>query len=87
MSIYIGNLSEEIREDILKKMFSKYGKVTKIRIPTDRETGESRGIAFVDMGTEAEESKAIKALLGSKYMGQKLRINKAMTNVERTTIA
>jgi RNA recognition motif-containing protein len=86
MSIYIGNIAGELKEDIVKKMFSKYGKVLKVRIPTDRQTGEIRGIAFVEMGTEAEETAAIHGLSGSNYLGQKLRINKAITNVGKNPL-
>ena len=61
MSIYIGNLSYEINQEYLNKVFTEYGTVTRVHIPTDRETGRVRGFAFVEMESEADEDKAIQA--------------------------
>jgi RNA recognition motif-containing protein len=77
MSIYVGNLSYEATEDDLSKIFAEYGSVNRVQLPTDRETGRLRGFAFVEMGTEAEESAAIEALDSAEWMGRDLKVNKA----------
>ncbi len=77
MSIYVGNLSYEVEEKDLKEVFSEYGDVKNVQLPTDRETGRMRGFAFVEMGTEADEQKAIDALDGAEWMGRNLKVNKA----------
>lgn len=77
MSIYVGNLSYDVKEDDLKDVFSEYGTVQRISIPTDRETGRPRGFAFVEMKQESEEDAAIAALDGAEWMGRDLKVNKA----------
>jgi len=47
MSIYVGNLSYSVTQDDLTKVFSEYGSVTRVQLPTDRETGRVRGFGFV----------------------------------------
>ncbi len=83
MSIYVGNLSYQVAEDDLKQAFAEYGTVKRIQLPTDRETGRVRGFAFVEMGTEAEETTAIEALDGAEWMGRDLKVNKAKPREER----
>ena len=77
MSIYIGNLPYEVTSDTLREVFTEYGTVNRVHIPTDRETGRVRGFAFVEMATEEEESKAIETLDGAEWMSRELRVNKA----------
>jgi len=77
MSIYVGNLSYEVTQDSLTAVFTEYGSVKRVQLPTDRETGKLRGFAFVEMGTEAEETAAIEALDGAEWMGRDLKVNKA----------
>ncbi len=84
MSIYVGNLSYQVTEDDLKKAFAEYGKVGRVQLPTDRETGRPRGFAFVEMESEAEEAKAIEALDGAEWMGRDLRVNKAKPKEDRS---
>ncbi|HIK15163.1 MAG TPA: RNA-binding protein [Leptolyngbyaceae cyanobacterium M33_DOE_097] len=83
MSIYVGNLSYEVTENDLSEVFSEYGTVKRIQLPTDRETGRMRGFGFVEMGTDAEESAAIEALDGAEWMGRDLKVNKAKPREER----
>lgn len=77
MSIYVGNLSYEVTEAELNTVFSDYGSVKRVHVPTDRETGRPRGFAFVEMDTEAEESKAIDTLDGAEWMGRSMKVNQA----------
>jgi len=77
MSVYIGNLSFDVTKEDLEQVFAEYGSVSRVSLPTDRETGRPRGFAFVDMASEAEETAAIEALNGAEWMGRDLRVNKA----------
>ncbi|BAZ87690.1 RNA recognition motif domain-containing protein [Dolichospermum compactum] len=83
MSIYVGNLSYEVTENDLSGVFAEYGTVKRVQLPTDRETGRKRGFAFVEMGTEAEETAAIEALDGAEWMGRSLKVNKAKPKEDR----
>lgn len=83
MSIYVGNLSYEVTQEDLSAVFSEYGSVKRVQLPTDRETGRLRGFGFVEMATEAEEDAAIEALDGAEWMGRDLKVNKAKPREER----
>ncbi|MTJ07756.1 MULTISPECIES: RNA-binding protein [unclassified Anabaena] len=82
MSIYVGNLSYEVREQDLEQAFAEYGTVKKVQLPTDRETGRVRGFGFVEMSSDAEEEAAITALDGAEWMGRNLKVNKAKPKEE-----
>ncbi|MTJ06569.1 MULTISPECIES: RNA-binding protein [unclassified Anabaena] len=83
MSIYVGNLSYQVTEEDLKRAFAEYGTVSRVQLPTDRETGRPRGFAFVEMEKETEEAAAIEALDGAEWMGRDLRVNKAKPREDR----
>ena len=85
MSIYVGNLSYEVTQDGLSEIFKEYGTVTRVQLPTDRETGKVRGFGFVEMGTDDEETAAIAALDGAEWMGRDLKVNKAKPREERSS--
>ena len=85
MSIYVGNLSYEINQEDLNEVFTEYGTVKRVHIPTDRETGRVRGFAFVEMESEASEDKAIKALDGAEWMDRELKVNKARPRQDRSS--
>jgi len=77
MSIYVGNLSFDATQDQITEVFAEYGTVSRVSLPTDRETGRPRGFAFVEMESEDQESAAIDALDGAEWMGRDLKVNKA----------
>ncbi|MGB8698695.1 MAG: RNA-binding protein [Thermosynechococcaceae cyanobacterium] len=77
MSIYVGNLSYEVTKEDLTSVFTEYGAIQRVQVPTDRETGRPRGFAFVEMTNETEETAAIEALDGAEWMGRTLKVNKA----------
>ncbi|WP_017652733.1 RNA recognition motif domain-containing protein [Fortiea contorta] len=77
MSIYVGNLSYNVTPDDLTKVFSEYGTVSQVQLPTDRETGRARGFGFVEMESAAAEDAAIQALDGAEWMGRVMKVNKA----------
>ena len=83
MSIYVGNLSYDVTQDDLSEVFSEYGTVKRVQLPTDRETGRPRGFGFVEMKTEEEEQKAIDALDGAEWMGREIKVNKAKPREDR----
>lgn len=77
MAIYVGNLSYEVTEADLSSVFTEYGSVKRVYLPTDRETGRMRGFAFVELETEAEEAAAIESLDGAEWYGRSLKVNQA----------
>ncbi|MGF1493044.1 MAG: RNA recognition motif domain-containing protein [Microcoleaceae cyanobacterium] len=77
MSIYVGNLPYSVTTQELQEVFEEYGEVKRASIPTDRETGRSRGFGFVEMVSDDDEDKAIEALNEAEWMGRNLRVNKA----------
>ena len=77
MSIYVGNLSYDVNQQDLSEVFSEYGTIKRVHVPTDRETGRVRGFAFVEMESEADEDKAIETLDGAEWMDRALKVNKA----------
>ncbi len=83
MSIFVGNLSYDVSEDDLKEVFAEYGTVKNVKMPRDRETGQKRGLAFVEMGSEAEEQEAIESLDQAEWMGRTLKVNKARPREQR----
>lgn len=83
MSIYVGNLSYEVTKEDLEEVFAEYGKIKRVHLPTDRETGRFRGFAFVEMSTDEEEEKAIETLNGASWMDRELKVNKARERENR----
>ncbi|MDX8376854.1 MAG: RNA-binding protein [Mariprofundales bacterium] len=83
MNIYVGNLSFQSAEQDLADLFGNYGEVEAARIITDRDTGRSRGFAFVEMRNDSEGSDAINALNGAEHLGRNLTVNEARPREER----
>ena len=83
MSIYLGNLSHDINQENILEQLSKFGTVTKVIIPRDRDSGKGRGFAFVHMESEDEESSAIDALDGKQWLGTTIKVNRAKTKTNR----
>lgn len=77
MSIYVGNIPYRLTEDELREAFSAFGQVDSAKIITDRETGQSKGFAFVEMPVQAEAEEAIRQLDGSALKGRNIRVNQA----------
>ena len=80
-NLYVGNLPFQTTNADLEQLFGQYGQVTKAQIITDRETGRSRGFAFVEMGDGAEA--AIQALHDTEYQGRRMTVNEAKPREER----
>ena len=62
MSIYVGNLSYDVTQDDLSEIFSEYGTVKRVQLPTDRETGGPRGFGFVEMNNDNAASSFTEAV-------------------------
>ncbi len=84
MSIYVGNLDYGLDQEDLTEVFSEYGNVKRVHVPTDRETGRKRGFAFVELASEDEETAAISALDGAEWMGRTLKVNQAKPREQRS---
>ncbi len=83
MNIYVGNLSYQMSDKDLEEVFAKFGEVTSAKIIMDRDTGRSKGFAFVEMSSSEAGSQAIEALNGSDCEGRSLRVNEARPREER----
>ena len=83
-NIFVGNLDFHATEESLRSLFERYGTVNSARIMTDRETGRSRGFAFVEMANESEADQAIAALNGYTLDGRALNVNEARPKPERS---
>ena len=84
MRIYVGNFAYEMREQELREAFEAHGQVQEVSIVKDRDTGRSKGFAFVEMPTSAEAQAAIGALNGKEFGGRAITVNEARPRQERS---
>ncbi len=82
--LYVGNINFQTTADDLIEAFSQYGTVTSAQVVMDRETGRSRGFAFVEMGDGAEE--AVNAMNGAMFQGRTLTVNEARPREDRPRV-
>ena len=75
--IYCGNLSFRATENDVRDLFAQHGEVTDVHLVMDRETGRSRGFAFVEMATDEQAKAAITALDGFRHQDRNLKVNEA----------
>src|SRR5580704_5830274 len=81
-NIFVGNLDFGATEPVIRALFEAHGKVERVSVVTDRDTGRSRGFAFVEMSDPAEADRAIAALNGTDLDGRTLNINEARPKTE-----
>jgi cold-inducible RNA-binding protein len=81
-NIFVGNLSFGATESSIRELFEPYGTVDRVNLITDRDSGRSRGFAFVEMADAAEADRAIAALNGTSLDGRALNINEARPKAE-----
>jgi RNA recognition motif-containing protein len=83
VKLYVGNLSYTTTEDDLRTLFAKAGQVVSVTLIKDRDTGNSKGFAFVEMTTQAEAQKAISMLNGFNLEERELKVNLAKPREDR----
>ncbi len=83
-NIYVGNISFQTTEQDIDAAFSAYGQVDRVQIVKDRDTGQSRGFAFVEMPNNSDADKAMAALNGADLGGRTLTVNEARPREPRT---
>jgi len=81
--LYVGNLSFQTTQQDLEELFGQSGQVESVSIVTDRDTGQPRGFAFVEMATSEEAQAAIQALDGKEVDGRALKVNEARAKESR----
>jgi RNA recognition motif-containing protein len=84
-NIFVGNLSPEATEQDIRCIFEKHGTVERFRMMTDRQTGQPRGFAFVEMADDADAEKAIIALNGTELNGRAIHVNAARPQLYRNS--
>jgi RNA recognition motif-containing protein len=83
VKLYVGNLSPTTTEGDLRTLFAKAGQIASVALIKDRDTGSSKGFAFVEMYTRAEAQKAISMFNGVKLGERELKVNVARPREER----
>jgi cold-inducible RNA-binding protein len=81
--LYVGNLSYETTEDELRDLFAQAGTVASVALIKDRDTGRSKGFAFVEMSNQSEAEKAIQMFNGQELANRPLKVNAARPREER----
>ena len=83
--LYVGNLPYSVSEQDLTEKFGAFGVVESATLITDRNTGRSKGVGFVEMGTDTEAQAAIDAINGTDYDGRPVTVNEAKPMQKRET--
>ena len=83
LKIYVGNLPYSVTSEDLSDMFKEYGDVEEATLIMDRETGRSKGFAFVEMQSNSDADRAIKGLNGTQLDGRALTVNQARPRESR----
>jgi len=81
--LYVGGLAYSVTDQELEELFSSHGNVESASVVKDRDTSRSRGFGFVEMSTQEEAEKAIKALDGTDLQGRSLTVNIAKPRTDR----
>ena len=84
VKIYVGNLAKSTSEDELKTLFTQAGPVVQAEVIKDRDSGQSKGFAFITMSDQGQADAAIAKFNGYSLGGNELKVNIAKPKVERT---
>ncbi len=82
-NIFVGNLDSSATEEQLRNLFAPYGPVDSVTIVKDRDTGDTRGFAFIEMGDPAHAEAAIASLDGVLLNQRIIRVNEARAKLDR----
>lgn len=77
MTIYAGNIPYSLKEEELREIFRPYGKITSIKVITDKYSGRSKGFVFIEMETDEQEDNAVKELDKHVVLGRNMVVAKA----------
>ncbi len=83
MNIYVGNLSSDVKDEMIREAFESYGEVTSARVIKDKYSGQSRGFGFVEMTTSSQAQTAIRSLNGKELLGKELNVKEARPRPEQ----
>ncbi|MDR0573336.1 MAG: RNA-binding protein [Tannerella sp.] len=78
MNIYVGNLNYRVRENDLKSVMEQFGAVDSVKVVKDRETGRSKGFAFVEMQNDNDAKRAIEELNEKEFEGRQMVVKEAL---------
>jgi len=81
--LYVGNLPYSVNQQTLQDTFSKCGTVQSVNVIMDRDTGQNKGFAFVEMSSSGEAQKAIQEINGSTIDGRAVKVNEAKPQEKR----
>ena len=83
MNIYVGNLSSDATDQMIKEAFESFGEVTSARVIKDKYSGQSRGFGFVEMPRDSQAQTAIKSLNGKELLGKQMSVNEARARTDK----
>ena len=81
-NLFVGNLSFQTTQEELQEVFAHYGNVERVNIVKDRDSGQSRGFAFVEMTEKADAEAAMSVLNGWEFNGRAMNVNEARPKTE-----
>lgn len=82
--LYVGNLAYSVRDETLQQSFAAFGTVVSAKVMMDRDSGQSKGFGFVEMGADAQAQAAIQGLNGQSIDGRAIVVNEARPREERS---
>jgi len=83
MNIYVGNLSFEATDVMIREAFESFGQVTSARVIKDKYNGQSRGFGFVEMSVQSQAQTAIRSLNGRELLGKQMSVKEARPRAEQ----
>ncbi len=82
--IYVGNLSYNVTADHLNDFFVQFGEINEVKLISDRETGRSKGFAFITFANQQSADKAVEEADGTEFEGRRLKVNIAKDDARRS---
>jgi RNA recognition motif-containing protein len=83
MNIYVGNLSFDATDVMIREVFESFGQVASARVIKDKYTGQSRGFGFVEMSVQSQAQTAIRSLNGRELLGKQMSVKEARPRAEQ----